>query len=175
MYYRSQLILLCTLALLWVVPDALAQPTPPAKSAPLGLDVKLGPDFKKLPTLVKSDTLTLQNEKRIFTYSGAVEMLHGDLRMSSDQLVGNYTEKNEIKDLTASGNVIILKGEEMRGTANTAIYDAAAGTLVLTDNPEMQQNGSVLTADRIIVYLNEDRSIAEGEVRVRLVKREAAK
>lgn len=59
----------------------------------------------------------------------------------------------------------------VHATSEVADYDANTSEVVLTVNPSVEQDGSVLTADKITVLLNENKSKAEGQVRVRLVKR----
>ena len=129
-------------------------------------------DFGKEPTYIKSDSLTLKSEERVFVYTGNVEVKQGDMTLTSDNLEGTYDKDNKIEKLTAFSNVVIIKGEDMRATSEKAIYEAKSETVVLTENPELQQNGSVLTADLIRIFLKENRSAAEGSVRVKLVKKE---
>jgi lipopolysaccharide export system protein LptA len=133
----------------------------------------LNSEDKNLPTYVKSDSLTLKHKERTFSYLGNVEVRHGDTTMTADQMEGFYSEKNEIERLVAKNNVYITKGEGIRASGETAVYDAPKQTVTLTDNPELQQGESVLTADRVIIFLNENRSIAEGQVRVKLVKKDS--
>jgi lipopolysaccharide transport protein LptA len=94
----------------------------------------------------------------------------GDFTLTSDSLVGHYDEKNQIQDLVATGNVIIIRGDSVRATGERAEYLQATETITLTESPELQQDDSVLTADTIKIFLNEDRSTAEGNVRVKLVE-----
>lgn len=129
-------------------------------------------DFGKLPTYVKSDSLILKSAERTFVYSGNVEVRQGDMILTSTTLEGKYAENNQIEQLLAQTNVIVTKGEAIRATGEKAIYDAATATVTLTENPELQQEGSILTADVIKIFLNENRSSAEGSVRVKLVKKE---
>ncbi len=129
-------------------------------------------DFGNLPTYVKSDTLTLKSEERTFVYSGNVEVRQGDMILTSSSLEGKYTENNQIDQLLALTNVVVTKGDTIRATGERAVYDAPSSTVTLTENPELQQDGSVLTADVIKIFLKENRSTAEGTVRVKLVKKE---
>lgn len=131
-------------------------------------------DFGKLPTFIKSDNLKLNNESRTFTYSGNVEVTQGDMVLTSQTMDGNYDENNRIEKLIAHGNVLITKGAAIRATGQKAIYEAGSETVVLTENPELQQDGSILSADRIKVFLNENKSLAEGLVRVKLLKKDEA-
>ncbi|MCB0318048.1 MAG: hypothetical protein KDD56_04775 [Bdellovibrionales bacterium] len=132
----------------------------------------LGEDFGKQPTYVKSDTLTLKAEDHFFVYQGNVQVKQADMLLTADKMEGNYTEDNQIKDLTAVKNVVITKGINIRANSEKAFYDATNETVTLTENPELQQDGSVLTADKIIIFLEEDRSVAEGQVRVKLIENE---
>jgi lipopolysaccharide export system protein LptA len=171
----------CSLLFLSVAQPCHAQPRPSsAKAAPVASPKPtskspLAGDFGNQPTFVKSDSLTLKSEKRIFTYTGNVEARQGDMTITCDTLEGTYTEQNKIATLTARSNVVIVKGPTIRAQGERADYQASSETIVLTENPELQQEGSVLTADLIRIYLKEDRSEAEGAVRVKLVKKEEQK
>jgi lipopolysaccharide transport protein LptA len=146
---------------------ALAAPSPEKKDNPF-----VSPDFNKAPTFISSQALTLQTQARLFTYSGSVEVKHGDMTLTADKLEGTYDEQNKIQRLIASNNVIILKGSDIRATSNSAIYEATNEIVTLTQNPELTQNGSLLSADKITLFLREDRSEASGQVRVKLLPKE---
>lgn len=126
-------------------------------------------DFGKLPTNITSDTLTLNAKSRIFVYKGNVIVTQGDMTLTSKVVEGNYNEQNQIQKIIAKGDVVITK-QDIKATSQLATYDAVSSIVTLTDNPQLQQGESVLIADRIKVYLNEDRSQAEGNVRVTFVK-----
>jgi lipopolysaccharide export system protein LptA len=128
-------------------------------------------DFGKLPTNITSDSLTVNAKNRIFTYKGNVTVTQGDMRLTSKEIDGSYSEQNEIQKIIARGDVTITK-QDIKATSQLATYDAVASIVTLTDNPQLQQGESVLIADRIKVYLNENRSQAEGNVRVTFVKKD---
>lgn len=147
--------------------EVTSEPKKEAKETSLPLGTS--PDFGKLPTYIKSDTLQLKQSERYFVYSGNVEMKHGDMTITSNTLEGTYDELNKLKKLVAKTNVLIVKGEGIRGTGELATYEAAANTVTLTENPELSQNGSVLTADAIKIFLKDNRSEATGQVRVKMI------
>jgi lipopolysaccharide export system protein LptA len=128
-------------------------------------------DFGKLPTNITSDTLTLNAKTRIFTYKGNVTVTQGDMTLVSKVVEGSYSEKNEIQKIVARGDVVITKAE-IKATSQLATYDAVVGIITLTENPQLQQGESVLIADRIKVYVRDNRSQAEGNVRVTFVKKD---
>lgn len=124
--------------------------------------------FGKLPTNITSDSLTFNAKNRVFAYQGNVQVTQGDMRLTSKTLEGSYSEKNELIKLVAKGDVFILK-QDIQATGQIASYDAVASIVTLTENPQLQQKESILRADKIKIFLNENRSQAEGDVRVTFV------
>lgn len=130
-------------------------------------------DFSKLPTTITSETLTLLAAERLFIYKGNVVVTQGDMKLTSKTLEGSYGTDNQIQRLIAKGDVTITK-QEIEARGQQAVYDAPTATVLLTESPEVKQGESILTAERIRVFLQENRSQAEGGVRVTLVKNSAA-
>jgi lipopolysaccharide export system protein LptA len=128
-------------------------------------------EFGKLPTHITSDTLTLNNKTRIFVYKGNVVVKQGDMTLTSKEVEGAYSEQNEIQKIIAKGDVVIVK-QDITSTSQRATYDALNSVITLSDNPQLRQGESTLIADRIKVFLNDNRSQAEGNVRVTFVKQE---
>lgn len=146
----------------------------PIGSAPSGLlsspmnEKAFDDSFGKLPTNITSDALTFNAKSRVFAYQGNVQVTQGDMRLTSKILEGTYNEKNQLQKLIAKGDVFISK-QDIQATGQIASYDAVAAIVTLTDNPQLQQKESVLRADKIKIFLNENRSQAEGDVRVTFV------
>ena len=124
---------------------------------------------KDVPTLIDSDALDVDQNTRVFKYSGNVKVVQGDMTLTSDYLVGIYNDQNKIKDLTATKNVVITKGESIKATSEKAYYEADTSLVTLTINPQLFQEGSILTAEKIKINLDANQSSAEGKVRVKLV------
>lgn len=138
------------------------------------LDKKAFDDgFGKLPTNITSDSLTFNAKSRIFAYKGNVIVTQGDMKLIAKTLEGTYSEQNQLQKLVAKGDVLITK-QDIEASGQVATYDAVASIITLTDNPQLQQKESVLRADRIKIFLNENRSQAEGDVRVTFVNNKDA-
>ncbi len=146
-----------------------SQKTAAKDSGPMAMG-NFGDSMGKEPTYIKSDSLSLRAKDRVFVYTGNVEVVQGDMTLTADTIEGTYNDQNKIDTLTAKSNVTIIKGDGIKAHSETARYDAKNATMILTDNPELSQNGSLLTADVITIFLNENRSTAEGQVRVKLLK-----
>ncbi len=152
-------VMFCCIAPAWSAPVTNSDPQSPIK-------------LDDAPTFINSESLTLKSKDKIFEYNGKVEVKHGDLTLTSDALEGKYDDQNQITSMVARSNVLIIKGEKLRATSQKAVYDKASETLTLTENPQIEQDGSLLNADLIKILLKEDRSIAEGSVRVKLLNKD---
>ena len=160
-------------AIVWAMCSATSHASPTTK-AENPLDIPLNQQMSDEPTYIRSDSLSLKSKERVFMYTGNVNVTQGDMTLMSDSVEGKYTEQNKIEQLVAKNNVTITRGEELKARGEQALYNALAGTVTLTENPEVEQNGSILTADKITIYLADNRSVAEGDVRVKLIKSEEA-
>lgn len=124
----------------------------------------------ELPTTITSDSMTLKSKEQTFVYSGNVVLKKGDFTMTSKKLEGRYNDDQGIEELRAFDDVHITKGETIKARSNKAVYDKSSETMILTDNPEITEDQSILTADIVTIYLTENRSLAEGNVRVKLIQ-----
>ncbi len=136
----------------------------------LGEKLRFSEKEENLPLFVKSNTLVLDSKARVFTYRGNVEATKGTMVITSDVMIGQYDEENRIQTITALGNVVITKGEAMQARANRAVYEVEKARIELTEGPEIIQQGNALSADKVTLFVDEDRSEAEGEVRVKVLK-----
>jgi lipopolysaccharide export system protein LptA len=121
------------------------------------------------PTFIDSDSLTLNSNDRTFAYLGNVKVVKGDMTLTSERMDGSYSEDNKIKSLVAKKNVVITKGPTIRATSEKATYDAVKDLITLVENPEITQDGNTLSADTVKIFLQENRSVAEGQVRMKML------
>lgn len=70
-----------------------------------------------------------------------------------------------IRMLEATGRVKIEK-EDGRATCRKAIYYEAEKKIILTGDPVAWQKGTRVSGKRIIMFLDEDRSVVEGDSQV---------
>ena len=77
----------------------------------------------------------------------------------SGQAAGPDTGR--VQNIVAVGNVRIDQGTRW-AVGGQAVFDQDQRTLVLTENPVLHDGPNVVAGDRVIVYLDENRSIVEG-------------
>ncbi len=155
--------------------SVLAQEAESPKATEAGKNQILDFKVNDAPTYIQSQKLSLYSEQRLLKYTGQVKVLHDGMNMSCDELEAYYTKDNEIIRLIAKFNVYITKGPDIKARSEKAVYEKSSETVTLTENPELQQEKSILAADLIRIFLNEDRSEAEGDVRVKLLEPEKEK
>jgi lipopolysaccharide export system protein LptA len=170
-------------------PTAPAPDAPAADAKPAG-DAKPGdakPGFltlsgtrSKEPITITSDNLEYQYDDGVITYRGDVLAVQGDVKVKSNELritlVRDDKEKkattkaatdldstdaSKLQTVVASGSVRIDQGTRW-AVAGKATFEQSKRTLVLTENPVVHDGPNEITGDRIVVYIDENRSVVEG-------------
>jgi lipopolysaccharide export system protein LptA len=67
----------------------------------------------------------------------------------------------QVRDIEATGSVRIDQGDRW-ATGGRAVYDEQRRTLVLSENPVLHDGPNQIAGDRVVVYLDENRSVVEG-------------
>jgi lipopolysaccharide export system protein LptA len=70
-------------------------------------------------------------------------------------------DTGRVQNIVAVGNVRIDQGTRW-AVGGHAVFDQGQRTLVLTENPVLHDGPNVVAGDRVVVYLDENRSIVEG-------------
>ncbi|MBA7707352.1 Lipopolysaccharide export system protein LptA [subsurface metagenome] len=71
-------------------------------------------------------------------------------------------DSSKIDKIIALGNVTVNRSDGSMARAGKAVYYQGEGRIVLTENPSVQQGRDVVEGHKIIILLNENRSIVEG-------------
>jgi len=79
---------------------------------------------------------------------------------------GNET-KRVIKKIVALGHVRISKGKRV-GIGQKAVYDKAAEKITITGAAQVWEGVNRVSGNRIIFFLNEDRSVVEGDAKTKV-------
>jgi lipopolysaccharide export system protein LptA len=67
-----------------------------------------------------------------------------------------------MRSMIATGNVKVVQNERM-AVAGQAVFDNVSRTITLTENPRVWQGSDVAQADKIIIYLDENRTEFTGK------------
>ena len=130
------------------------------------------------PIVVTSDRLEYDYKSNVVVYRGGVLATQGQLKITSDTLTVTFADGREgtaapqgglalgagsarLREIVAAGSVRIEDGARW-ATGGRAVFDQTNRTLVLSENPMLHDGANEVLGDRVIVYLDEDRSVVEG-------------
>ena len=113
---------------------------------------------------IVSDKLNTDMNERRSIFTGNVYAYNESLKVWSDEMTINLKQdKDEIKEILASGNVKIIRlieGSEIYG--DMANYSLEQEVIVITGNVTVIENGNQVSGNELFVDLNSSSSIMLG-------------
>lgn len=124
------------------------------------------------PITVRSDQLEFDYEANRVVYSGAVNVVQGDLMIDCKELVVNLARAGEqdnleLREVIAIGDVVITQGER-KATGGRAVFDEQKRQITLLENPVLKDGLNEVSGERIVVYIDESRSVVESSPKKRV-------
>lgn len=142
---------------------------------------------ESVTTTVTSERMTVQNKERRAVFEGKVVLTRGELVVRSDVMVVFYEPREPQKDgssataveeagdeqvsqmavsrIEATGRVKIER-QAGNATCRKAVFYQKEQKIVLTGDPVAWERGNRVTGDRIIMYLDQDRTVVDGRSKV---------
>ena len=137
-----------------------------------GKEGQLEEKAKAPPIVIQSNSLEMDNKKRIITFRGDVDAKEKTFNIQCDELLLYYIESSAPVDsddpnlrvdrIVAKGRVKIIRPEGGSASAEQAVYYQAEEKVVLTGNPIVSQGDDFIEGERITLFLKESRSVVEG-------------
>ncbi len=117
------------------------------------------------PVEVTADNLNVDQDTGSAVFSGNVVIGQGDLRLAAPEVRVTYAATSgDITRLQASGGVTFATATEA-AEAQSADYNLASGMLTLNGEVLLTQGKSALSADSMVVNLNDGTAQMSGRVR----------
>ena len=130
------------------------------------------------PIIIHSNTLELDQEKKLIVFEGKVHAKTEGMVIDCQKMLIYYlgsstkketnAESNRIDKIIALGNVVINRFDSGMARAGKAVFYQNEEKVVLTENPFVQQGPDYVEGQRIIIFLNDGRSIVEGNEKKRV-------
>jgi lipopolysaccharide export system protein LptA len=136
-------------------------------------------------TKINADSMAYDSAKRLVSFRKKVRVVQPDFTLTSDSLdvylSGNGgrdgrnggsrglapgMEGGRVEKIIARDNVVIRLPDGRTATCQKATYTVYDEVLLMEGNPVLREEGNVLSADVIRFYLAENRSTAQGNVKV---------
>lgn len=122
--------------------------------------------------VVKSDSLEIDNLRKVVTFTGNVDAKKDNFRINCRKMHLYYLEGAGKRDqnkkgvkidkIIAEGEVKITRAEGGVAMAEKAVYHQNDDKVVLTGKPVVKQGDDFVEGSRVILFLKEKRSIVEG-------------
>jgi lipopolysaccharide transport protein LptA len=122
-------------------------------------------DAGEAVTEITSKHLVFDYAEKLAVFTGDVVVTDPDMQLSADTLRVFLTEDDEIRRIEAEGNVVI-KMEGLHSQSGRADYVPKTGVLVLTREPQVSREGSIMQAVKFTYYQLDNRLEADGQVRL---------
>lgn len=137
--------------------------------SPLG---QLSFNTSKEPIHVKSDELEFDYQANKVVYRGTVNVVQGDVAIDCKELVVNLARAQgkddmQLQEVVAIGDVVITQGER-KATGGRAVFDQVKRQVTLLENPVLRDGQNEVAGERIIVFLDENRSVVESSPKKRV-------
>lgn len=115
------------------------------------------------PVTISADRLEFDYRTGVLTYRGRVTVAQADVTMQSNVLrvTIDPDAPDQLREIIAEGAVRIAKGDRL-ATGGRAVFDQATRTVVLSDQAKLRDGPNEVAGERVVVYLDEERSVVES-------------
>ncbi len=151
-------------------PDASAKPRAAAGEGGFLGDLSLS--SRNEPIVVRSDQLEFDYQQNRVVYRGTVNVRQGDLAIDCKELIVNLTRAEgedslALREVVAVGDVVITQGTR-RATGGRAVFDQVSRRITLLEDPVLHDGPNEVTGEKLVVYLDEGRSVFESSPQKRV-------
>ena len=120
-------------------------------------------------TVITSDDLVMDMERKIATFTGHVKVVDPQGTMTADTMIVYLTQQgdneNGVKRIESSGGVVIAQ-EGSKAIADEAVYTAADRTVVLSGAAQVQTDQGIVTGETVIYDMNKGTTQVKGRPRM---------
>jgi lipopolysaccharide export system protein LptA len=130
----------------------------PSKGAP-GFGFSMN---SQAPIDITSDTVEGSQKDNTVTFNGNVIAKQEDITLYANRMVVHYNpDTKKLKEITAVGNVRVVQLDR-RATSQKASFEQDANKVTLEGEAVLREGENVIRGERIIYYVDEQRSVVEG-------------
>jgi lipopolysaccharide export system protein LptA len=126
------------------------------------------------PVNITADRMEYRSEEGIVIFSGNALAVRGDVTLSAEKMKvtlseGGEKDEGSVSRIVAKGDVNFRQtdletGKERFATGERGEYDAEGRLVTLTGDPRVWEGKNIITGDKMVFYLDENRFIVEGRV-----------
>ena len=139
------------------------------------------------PIYVEADHMISLENKNSVLFKGNVDAKQGDVRMRSDEMTVYYTpkkkgkkkkkktgSKQQVEKIVSVGNVEVSR-DDWLGTSQKMYYINKTQQVILVNNAKAWQGPNMVSGEKIIYYIDENRSEVIGSTKTTIVDKDNEK
>ena len=116
----------------------------------------------RAPIDITSDTVEADQKTNTVTFKGNVVAKQEDTTLYANTLTITYDQTaKRLKEIVAVGNVKVVQLDR-RATGQKATFDQDKNKVVLDGDAVVREGTNVIRGERIVFYVDEERSVVEG-------------
>ena len=114
------------------------------------------------PIDITSDIVEASQKDNTVTFNGNVVAKQEDITLYANKMVVSYNpDTKKLKEIMAVGNVRIVQLDR-RATSQRASFQQDAAKVTLEGDAVLREGENIIRGERIIYFVDEQRSIVEG-------------
>ena len=122
----------------------------------------------EVETVITSKRFTYETAAQRALFEERVVVRDPRIEMKADTLWVHFGENEAVKRIKASGKEVIVQQADRSAGGKTLDYDIASGKLVLVGKAWVKQAGNTLRGDRITIWRDDQKIVAEPNVQFRV-------
>lgn len=111
-------------------------------------------------TVITADHLSFDYNRMVAVFDGNVHAQDPQMLMTSEKLTVFFDETNDVKSVTAIGNVRVYS-EDKRAECDKAVYIRRMGRVELTGNARLFRGRDEIRGREITFWLDDERMLVE--------------
>jgi lipopolysaccharide export system protein LptA len=116
----------------------------------------------RAPIDITSDTVEADQKQNTVTFKGNVVAKQEDTTLYANTLIIYYDpDTKKLKEIMAVGNVKLVQLER-RATSDKATFQQEENRIVLDGEAVVREGENVIRGERIIYYVDQEKSVVEG-------------
>jgi lipopolysaccharide export system protein LptA len=112
-----------------------------------------------------ADSLSVDQNNNMATFTGNARIAQGDLRLSANTIEVTYSsDQSQVTKVLATTNVLFTNGAET-AEAQSAVYSLDQGNIVLSGSVLLLQGPSAISGDTLTLDLSKNTGVMNGNVK----------
>lgn len=116
-------------------------------------------------TVITSDKLTFDYQKRFALFEGNVVVVDPQMKLYADKMTVLFTATNSVSEIKAEGRVYIAQ-DDKQARSDTGVYNVEQGVIILTGKPQVTRGKDILSGDRITFWRDQNKMLVEPRARL---------